>query len=89
MTTTLADLKDCHQHHQPAPARSVLGAKRCGLGLRQREDGDVVLLGTGPPRAVDRLHNRVPEPVTVKQRVHLDVAGPRREVLARAARPWA
>ena len=52
----------------------VLGpfwAALLGLELQQRDDGMVLLTGPTPQSTV--WVNRVPEPVTVKQRVHLDV----------------
>jgi hypothetical protein len=42
-----------------------------GRELRQREDGLTLLTGPTPRHTI--WVNRVPEPVTVKQRVHLDV----------------
>jgi hypothetical protein len=42
-----------------------------GRELRQREDGMTLLTGPTPRHTI--WVNRVPEPVTVKQRVHLDV----------------
>jgi hypothetical protein len=42
-----------------------------GLELQQRDDGMVLLTGPTPQSTV--WINRVPEPVTVKQRVHIDV----------------
>ena len=67
----------------------VLGdfwAPTLGLGLTRLDDGDVRLDGPTPQHAV--WVNRVPEPVTVKQRVHLDVhAASTDEVLARGATP--
>lgn len=57
-----------------------------GLELQQREDGLVLLTGPTPQSTV--WVNRVPEPVTVKQRVHLDVhASSVEEVLLRGATP--
>ena len=59
-------------------------ADTLGLELQQREDGMVLLTGSTPQSTV--WVNKVPEPVTVKQRVHLDVhAGSVDEVLARGA----
>ena len=45
--------------------------RRSGLEVDPLDDGDVVLRGPSPQHGV--WVNRVPEPVTVKQRVHLDV----------------
>jgi len=54
------------------------------LELRRRDDGPVLLAGPTPQATV--WVNQVPEPVTVKQRVHLDVhAGSVQEVLDRGA----
>ena len=61
-------------------------APTLGLGLTPLDDGDVRLDGPTPQHAV--WVNKVPEPVTVKQRVHLDVhAASTDEVLARGATP--
>ena len=61
-------------------------APTLGLGLTRLDDGDVRLDGPTPQHAV--WVNKVPEPVTVKQRVHLDVhAASTDEVLARGATP--
>ena len=57
-----------------------------GLELEQREDGVVRLTGLAPHTTV--WVNRVPEPVSVKQRVHLDVhAAAVGDVLDRGASP--
>jgi len=54
------------------------------LELRRREDGLVLLAGPTPQSTV--WINRIAEPVTVKQRVHLDVhAGSVQDVLDRGA----
>lgn len=59
-------------------------ADTLGRELAEREDGMVVLDGPTPRHRI--WMNRVPEPVTVKQRVHLDVhVGSTGEVLARGA----
>jgi hypothetical protein len=61
-------------------------APTLGLGLTPLADGDVRLDGPTPQHSV--WVNRVPEPVTVKQRVHIDVhAASADEVLARGATP--
>jgi len=61
-------------------------AQTLGLEVTRLDDGDVRLDGPTPQHAV--WVNKVPEPVTVKQRVHLDVhAGSVDEVLARGATP--
>jgi hypothetical protein len=61
-------------------------APTLGLGLTPLADGDVRLDGPTPQHAV--WVNKVPEPVTVKQRVHLDVhAASTDEVLERGATP--
>jgi predicted enzyme related to lactoylglutathione lyase len=68
----------------------VLGpfwASVLGLELTRRDDGLVRLVGRTPHHTV--WINRVPEPVTVKQRVHLDVhAGSVDDVLALGATPF-
>jgi catechol 2,3-dioxygenase-like lactoylglutathione lyase family enzyme len=57
-----------------------------GLTPHRRDDGIVRLDGPGPQHRV--WVNPVPEPVTVKQRVHLDVhAGSARDVLRLGATP--
>lgn len=59
-------------------------ADTLGLELHHREDGLVMLTGPTPQSTV--WLDQVPEPVTVKHRVHLDVhAGSVDEVLARGA----
>ncbi len=61
-------------------------APTLGLSLTRLSDGDVRLDGPTPQHSV--WINRVPEPVTVKQRVHLDVhAAGTDEVLTRGATP--
>ena len=57
-----------------------------GLRYEQRADGQVLLSGAGPEQRV--WVNTVPEPVTTKQRVHLDVhAASVEDVLALGAVP--
>jgi hypothetical protein len=67
----------------------VLGtfwAETLGLELVPHDDGDAQLDGPTPQHRV--WLNTVPEPVSVKQRVHIDVhAGSVDEVLARGATP--
>jgi hypothetical protein len=46
-------------------------ASALGLELELLDDGDAKL--TGPTKAHEAWVNKVPEPVTVKQRVHLDI----------------
>jgi hypothetical protein len=59
-------------------------APTLGLRLVRLDDGDVRLDGATPQHSI--WVNRVPEPVTVKQRVHLDVnAHATDEVLGRGA----
>jgi hypothetical protein len=59
-------------------------AETLGLEPTRLDDGDLRLDGPTPQHGV--WVNRVPEPVTVKQRVHIDVhAGSVEEVLARGA----
>ena len=61
-------------------------ADTLGRDLRERDDGMVLLTGPTPRHTV--WVNAVPEPVTAKQRVHLDVhAAFVDEVLARGATP--
>ena len=61
-------------------------AETLGLEATRLDDGDLRLDGPTPQHGV--WVNRVPEPVTVKQRVHIDVhAGSVDEVLARGATP--
>jgi len=61
-------------------------AETLGLEPVRLDDGDVLLGGPTPQHRV--WLNTVPEPVTVKQRVHLDVrAASTDEVLARGATP--
>jgi len=61
-------------------------AETLGLSPTRLDDGDLRLDGPTPQHAI--WVNRVPEPVTVKQRVHIDVhAGSVDEVLARGATP--
>ena len=69
------------------PARLVPSGPRCSACEPEPlDDGDVVLRGPTPQHAV--WVNRVPEPVTVKQRVHLDVhADTVGDVLALGAAP--
>jgi hypothetical protein len=63
-------------------------ADTLGLELQQREDDGMVYL-TGPTPHHTVWVNRVSEPVTVKQRVHLDVhASTVDEVLGRGATPY-
>jgi len=62
-------------------------AETLGLTASRLDDGDLRLDGPTPQHAI--WVNRVPEPVTVKQRVHLDVhAATTEEVLARGATPF-
>ncbi|WP_243060195.1 VOC family protein [Nocardioides sp. SR21] len=61
-------------------------ADTLGLDLEKREDGLVMLTGPTPQSTI--WLDEVPEPLTAKQRVHLDVhAGSVEEVLARGATP--
>ena len=61
-------------------------ADALGLELQQRDDGMVLLTGPTPRHTL--WVNRVPEPVTVKQRAHLDlVAVDVADVLALGATP--
>ena len=57
-----------------------------GLEVAYLDDGDAVLSGAVPEQTV--WVNQVPEPRTVKQRVHIDVhAGSNAEIEALGARP--
>jgi Glyoxalase-like domain len=61
-------------------------ADTLGLDLQRRDDGMVLLTGRTPQHRI--WVNEVPEPVTVKQRVHLDVhVADHRDVLALGATP--
>jgi hypothetical protein len=61
-------------------------ADTLGLDLQRRDDGMVLLTGRTPQHRI--WLNEVPEPVSVKQRVHLDVhAADHRDVLALGATP--
>ena len=62
-------------------------AQTLGLTPTRLDDGDLRLDGPTPQHAI--WVNRVPDPVTVKQRVHIDVhAATTEEVLARGATPF-
>jgi hypothetical protein len=82
----IATYKDlCLDANDPA-AMGTFWAPTLGLTVTPLGDGDVRLDGPTPQHAV--WVNKVPEPVTVKQRVHIDVhAGSVDEVLARGATP--
>jgi hypothetical protein len=62
----------CMDTQDPAPF-GAFWSQALGLTLRRLPDGDVRLVGEEPFRTV--WVNRVPEPKTVKNRVHLDVHG--------------
>jgi hypothetical protein len=86
VSSNLASFKDlCLDAVDP----DVLGpfwAAALGLDLERRDDGMTLLTGPTPHHTV--WINRVREPVSVKQRVHLDVhAGFADEVLERGATP--
>lgn len=67
----LATYKDLCIDAVDAPALGRFWAAVLGLELELLDDGDARLNGPTPQHAV--WINTVPEPVTVKQRVHLDV----------------
>jgi uncharacterized protein YndB with AHSA1/START domain len=82
----IATFKDlCLDANDPV-AMGEFWAPTLGLSVTRLDDGDVRLDGPTPQHAV--WINRVEEPVTTKQRVHLDVhaSGPG-EVLERGATP--
>lgn len=80
----LATYKDLCIDAVDAPALGRFWAAVLGLELELLDDGDARLTGPTPRHTV--WVNTVPEPVTVKQRVHLDVNAHRvDEVLALGA----
>ncbi|NYD43638.1 VOC family protein [Nocardioides panaciterrulae] len=82
----VAAYKDLCVDAVDAPALARFWGDVLDLRVRPREDGVVALLGPTPQHTV--WVNPVPEPVTVKQRVHLDVhAGDVRDVLTAGATP--
>ncbi len=80
----LASFKDlCLDAHDPVLV-GEFWAGALGLELHRREAGDTYLTGPTPQHTI--WVNRVPEPKTVKHRVHLDVnAGSVAELEARGA----
>jgi len=82
----LATYKDLCVDALDPVALGEFWAPTLGLDLVRLDDGDVRLDGPTPQHSV--WVNRVPEPVTVKQRVHIDVhVASTDEVLARGATP--
>jgi hypothetical protein len=67
----LASFKDLVVDAVDAPRLGRFWAAALGLELKTLDDGDVLLSGQTRQHAI--WVNEVPEPVTVKQRVHLDV----------------
>jgi hypothetical protein len=67
----LVRFKDLCIDAADAPALGAFWARTLGLDLEQLESGNVVLGGAAPEQTV--WVNAVPEPKTVRQRVHLDV----------------
>ena len=67
----LATYKDLCIDAVDAHQLGTFWAATLGLDLERLDDGDVRLVGPTPQHAI--WVNTVPEPLTVKQRVHLDV----------------
>jgi hypothetical protein len=83
----LASFKDLVIDAVDATRLGEFWAPVLGLEAKPLDDGDVILSGPTPQHAI--WVNEVPEPVTVKQRVHLDVhALSVRDVLALGATPF-
>src|SRR4051812_3246177 len=82
----LASFKDLVIDAVDAPRIAAFWAAVLGLEAKTLDDGDMLLSGPTPQHAL--WINEVSEPVTVKQRVHLDVhAGSTHDVLALGATP--
>jgi hypothetical protein len=82
----LAAFKDLVVDATDADRLGAFWAAVLGLEAKTLDDGDLLLAGRTPQQAI--WVNQVPEPVTVKQRVHLDVhAGSVDDVLALGATP--
>ncbi|PWN03397.1 hypothetical protein DJ010_09865 [Nocardioides silvaticus] len=80
----LATYKDLCVDAVDAHRLGAFWAAALGLELERHDDGDARLVGPTPQHAI--WVNTVPEPVTVKQRVHLDVnAGAVDDLLALGA----
>jgi hypothetical protein len=71
---TLARWQDMCIDAADPPRLGQFWAGVLGLSLEVHDDGDAVLRGDRPERTV--WVNRVPEPKTVKNRVHLDLVAP-------------
>lgn len=92
---TLAHFKDLCVDATDARRLGTFWAGALGLQLHPLDDGDVQLTGPTPQHTI--WVNTVPEPVTVKQRVHLDIHAARVEdvlalgasVVDRDSFPWA
>ncbi len=85
-TVTAASYKDLCLDAVDPDRMGRFWADVLGLDLQRRDDGSVLLTGPTPRHTV--WVNEVPEPVTVKQRVHLDVnALAADDVLAAGASP--
>ncbi|GAA1953355.1 VOC family protein [Nocardioides panacihumi] len=82
----LASFKDLVIDAADAPRAAAFWAAVLGLEAKTLDDGDLLLTGATAQHAI--WVNEVPEPMTVKQRVHLDVqAGSVDDVLALGATP--
>jgi hypothetical protein len=82
----LASFKDLVIDAVDAPRLGAFWAPLLGLEAKPLDDGDLILSGPTPQHAI--WVNEVAEPVTVKQRVHLDVhARDVDDVLALGATP--
>ena len=82
----LATYKDLCIDAVEAHRLGTFWAAALGLDLERLDDGDVRLVGPTPQHAI--WVNTVPEPLTVKQRVHLDVdAASADDVIALGATP--
>jgi hypothetical protein len=71
VSTPIARFKDLSIDAVDPAVLGPFWAEALGLELEQRDDGMVMLSGPTPQSRVWLA--RVPEPVTVKQRVHLDI----------------
>ncbi len=76
---TLATFKDLCLDAVDATALGSFWSAALGLELHVQDNGDAFLIG--PTRAYTIWINQVPEPKTVKHRVHLDVHGSSVEAL--------
>ena len=70
---TLATFKDLCIDASDASALGAFWSAALGLDLHRKSNGDACL--TGPTRAHTIWINQVPEPKSVKHRIHLDVHG--------------